>query len=162
VDKLVFRWNYSHDAVVGHLLKTRALVSDIRYNRLSDEANGTASYEINVPNAGTTMIVGNLIEQGPMSQNSAIIDYGSEPTGFNATQDLYVVNNTVVNDRGSGTFVQIAAMVTTPAVLTNNIFVGGGTVSTQASAVQRASYTGTIAMAMLAAPASYDYHLLAG
>jgi hypothetical protein len=162
VDKLVFQWNYSHDAVVGHLLKTRALVSDIRYNRLSDEA-GTASYEINVPNAGTTMIVGNLIEQGPNSENSAIIDYGSEPTGFNATQDLYVVNNTVVNDRtAGGTFVQVAAMVTTPAILTNNIFVGGGTVSTQASAVQTTNFTGTVAMAMLAAPATYDYHLVAG
>ena len=160
VDKLVFQGNWSHDAVVGHLLKTRALVSDIRYNRLSDEA-GTASYEINVPNAGTTMIVGNLIEQGPNTQNSAIIDYGSEPTGFNATQDLYVVNNTVVNDRAAGgTFVQVAAMVTTPAVLTNNIFVGGGTISSQASAVQTANYTGT--MAMLAAPAMFDYHLLAG
>ncbi|HEY2745974.1 MAG TPA: hypothetical protein VGL86_15165, partial [Polyangia bacterium] len=142
VDKLIFEWNYSHDAVVGHLLKTRALVSDIRYNRLSDEM-GSASYEINVPNAGTTMIVGNLIEQGPNTQNSAIIDYGSEPMGFNATQDLYVVNNTVVNDRDAGgTFVQIAAMVTTPAILTNNVFVGGGTVSTQASAVQTTNFTG--------------------
>jgi hypothetical protein len=161
VDKLVFRWNYSHHAVVGHLLKTRALVSDIRYNRFSDEADGTASYEINVPNAGTTMIVGNVIEQGPMTQNSAIIDYGSEPTGFNATSDLYVVNNTIVNDRAAGgTFVQVAAMVTTPAVLTNNIFVGGGTITTQASAVQTANYTGT--MPMFVAAASYDYHLVAG
>lgn len=160
VDKLVFRWNYSHHANVGHLLKSRALVSDIRYNRFSDEADGTASYEINVPNAGTTMIVGNLIEQGPMTMNPAIIDYGSEPTGFNPASDLYVVNNTVVNDRGSGTFVQIAAMVTTPAVLTNNIFVGGGTVTTQASAVQTANYTGT--MPMLASTATYDYHLLTG
>jgi hypothetical protein len=146
---------------VGHLLKTRALVSDIRYNRLSDEADGTSSYEINVPNAGTTMIVGNVIEQGPMTQNSAIIDYGSEPMGFNATQDLYIVNNTIVNDRAAGgTFVQVAAMVTTPAVLTNNIFVGGGTVTNQAGAVQMASYTG--AMPMFAAAASYDYHLVAG
>ena len=161
VDKLVFRWNYSHHAVVGHLLKTRALVSDIRYNRFSDEADGTSSYEINVPNAGTTMIVGNVIEQGPMTDNSAIIDYGSEPMGFNATQDLYVVNNTIVNDRAAGgTFVQIAAMVTTPAVLTNNIFVGGGTVTNQAAAVQTASYTGTTPM--FAAAAAYDYHLLAG
>ncbi|MCU1280093.1 MAG: hypothetical protein JWM53_3639 [bacterium] len=161
VDKLVFRWNYSHHAVVGHLLKTRALVSDIRYNRFSDEADGTASYEINVPNAGTTMIVGNVIEQGPMTQNGAIIDYGSEPTGFNATSDLYVVNNTIVNDRpAGGTFVQIAAMVTTPAVLTNNIFVGGGTITNQATAVQTANYSGTAPM--FAAVASYDYHLVAG
>jgi hypothetical protein len=161
VDKLVFRWNYSHHAVVGHLLKTRALVSDIRYNRFSDEADGTASYEINVPNAGTTMIVGNVIEQGPMTMNSAIIDYGSEPSGFNATTDLYVVNNTVVNDRAAGgTFVQIAAMVTTPAVLTNNIFVGGGTITTQASAVQTTNYSGTTPM--FVAPTSFDYHLVAG
>lgn len=161
VDKLVFRWNYSHHAKVGHLLKTRALVSDIRYNRLSDEADGTASYEINVPNAGTTMIVGNVIEQGPATQNPAIIDYGSEPMGFNAATDLYVVNNTIVNDRpAGGTFVQIAAMVTTPAVLTNNIFVGGGTITGQAAAVQTANYSG--ATPMFVAPASYDYHLLAG
>ncbi|MGZ3428823.1 MAG: hypothetical protein ACXVCV_19350 [Polyangia bacterium] len=161
VDKLIFRWNYSHDAVIGHLLKTRALVSDIRYNRFSDEAEGTASYEINVPNAGTTMIVGNLIEQGPMTMNGAIIDYGSEPSGFNATSDLYVVNNTIVNDRpAGGTFVQIAAMVSTPAVLTNNIFVGGGTITNQASAVQTASYSG--ATPMFVAAASYDYHLVAG
>ncbi|HWE27949.1 MAG TPA: right-handed parallel beta-helix repeat-containing protein [Polyangia bacterium] len=161
VDKLIFRWNYSHHANVGHLLKSRALVSDIRYNRLSDEADGTASYEINVPNAGTTVIVGNVIEQGPMTMNAAIIDYGSEPTGFNPTQDLYVVNNTIVNDRpAGGTFVQIAAMVTTPAVLTNNIFAGGGTVTTQASAVQTTNYAG--ASPMFAAPASYDYHLLPG
>ena len=72
-----------------------------------------------MPNAGTTMIVGNVIEQGPMTENSAIIDYGSEPTGFKPTSDLYVVNNTIVNNRAAGgTFVQIAAMVTTPAVLT--------------------------------------------
>jgi MYXO-CTERM domain-containing protein len=161
VDKLVFRWNYSHHAIVGHLLKTRALVSDIRYNRFSDEADGTASYEINVPNAGTTMIVGNVIEQGPMTMNSAIIDYGSEPMGFNATSDLYVVNNTIVNDRpAGGTFVQIAAMVTTPAVLTNNIFVGGGTITTQAGALQTTNYSGT--SPMFAAAASYDYHLVAG
>ncbi len=161
VDKLVFRWNYSHHANVGHLIKTRALVSDIRYNRFSDEANGTASYEINVPNAGTTMIVGNLIEQGPMTMNAAIIDYGSEPTGFNPTSDLYVVNNTIVNDRpAGGTFVQIAAMVTTPAVLTNNIFFGEGTVTTQSAAVQTANYTG--GTPMLASPSTYDYHLLPG
>lgn len=161
VDKLVFRGNYSHHANVGHLLKTRALVNDIRYNRLTDEADGTASYEINVPNAGTTYIVGNVIEQGPMTMNAAIIDYGSEASGFNPTSDLYVVNNTIVNDRAAGgTFVQIAAMVTTPAQLANNIFFGGGTVTTQASAVQTANYSG--ASPMFAAPASYDYHLLAG
>ena len=67
--------------------------------------------------------------------------------GFNATTDLYVVNNTIVNDRPAGaTFVQIAAMVTTPAVLINNIFAGGGTVTNQASALQTASYTGAMPM----------------
>jgi hypothetical protein len=161
VDKLVFRWNYSHHANVGHLLKTRALVSDIRYNRLTDEADGTASYEINVPSAGTTYIVGNVIEQGPMTMNSAIIDYGSEPATFNAMQDLYVVNNTIVNDRpGGGTFVQVGSTVLTSATLINNIFVGGGVVTTQGGAVEMANYNG--AMPMFANAAAYDYHLVAG
>ncbi len=161
VDQLVFRYNYSHHAKVGHLLKTRALTNRILYNRFSDEATGTASYEINVPNAGTTFVIGNVIEQGPMTQNPAIVDYGSEPTGFNPTSDLYLVNNTVINDRpAGGTFVQVSAMVTTPVTLTNNIFFGPGTVSNQASAVVTANYTG--ASPLFAAAATYDYHLLPG
>jgi len=54
--------------------------------------------------------------------------------------DLYVINNTFVNDESSrGTFVTIRN-ATTPAKLINNIFAGGGTVTAQATAIQKTNY----------------------
>jgi hypothetical protein len=60
---------YSHHANVGHLLKSRALINYILYNRLSDELTGTSSYELDLPSGGTSYVIGNVIEQGPNSQN---------------------------------------------------------------------------------------------
>lgn len=47
--------SYFHHARVGHLLKSRAAVNDIRYNRLTDEAGGHASYELEFANGGLPM-----------------------------------------------------------------------------------------------------------
>jgi hypothetical protein len=161
VDQLTFRYNFSHHAKVGHLLKSRALKNFVLYNRFSDEADGTSSYEVTMPNAGTSYVIGNVIEQGPMTQNSAIIDYGSEMMGFNPTSDLYVVNNSVVNDRpNGGTFVAIGQMVQSPATLVNNIFFGPGTITNQGNAVQANNYSG--ATPMFVDVANYDYHLKNG
>ena len=156
--KFTLQYSYSHSVTDGHLVKSRAVQNFILYNRLTGEA-GTDSYEINLPNAGTSYIIGNLIQQGPQSGNSAILDYGSEGA-TNAGKDLYVVNNTFVNDRGSGTFVSIAGGVTVPAVVKNNIFLGGGTLVSQSSAVLANNFSGQ--NPMLANRAGFDYHLLAG
>jgi hypothetical protein len=75
IAKFIFRPNYSHGAVVGHLLKSPAAENDIYYNRLSDESIGTASYEIDLPNGGKSVIIGNLIEKGPQAQHSALVSY---------------------------------------------------------------------------------------
>ena len=50
--------------------------------------------------------------------------------------------------------------MTTPAVLTNNIFFGGGTITNQASAVQANNESG--ATTCLVDAANFDYHLVAG
>ncbi|MEP7041965.1 MAG: right-handed parallel beta-helix repeat-containing protein [Dokdonella sp.] len=161
VDKLVFRYNWSHGAVVGHLLKTRALENQILYNRLTGESGGSESYEINLPSGGLSFVIGNLIEQPATTQNPAMLDYLSEPgSGQNADDRLFVVNNTFVNDRGSGTFLQIGASTTTPVVARNNIFFGGGTPTTQANAVLDHNYSGSDALFVDAA--DYDYRLLGG
>jgi len=161
VDMLVFRYNWSHDAVVGHLLKSRALENHILYNRLTGEAGGSESYEINLPSGGLSFVIGNLVEQPSTTQNGAMLDYLSEPgSGQNPDDRLFVVNNTFVNDRGSGTFVQIGAAAATPAVARNNIFYGGGTISTQAGIVDDHNYSGNDAL-FVDAP-NYDYRLLAG
>lgn len=140
---LIFRFNYSHDALVGHLLKTRAAVNYILYNRLSGQ-NGTDSYEINVPNGGTTYVIGNLIEQGPNSQNPAMLDYlseGIEPA--NAGNDLYVINNTFVNDKpNSGPFIQIGSQDESPALIQNNIFYGPGKIVNQSDAILKSNFSG--------------------
>jgi len=158
VDRLVFRYNWSHGAVVGHLLKSRAAENVIEYNRLTGEAGGSESYEINLPNGGLSFVIGNLIEQPATTQNGAMLDYLSEGFGANTDDRLFVVNNTFVNDRGSGTFLQIGAAAATPVVARNNIFHGGGTLSSQASAVLDHNYVGSDALFVDAA--HYDYRLL--
>jgi MYXO-CTERM domain-containing protein len=159
VAKLVFRFNYSHDVAEGHLLKTRADTSVIAYNRLTGEG-GTDSYEVDIPNGGIAYVIGNLIQQPKTTHNPNIIAFAEEGPHGNGTPDhLYVVNNTIVNDLGSGTFVLVDGKVSTPAVVQNNAFVGGGTVCSQASAMLVTNIAGD---AKLVDAATFDYHLAAG
>lgn len=101
---LTFRYNYSHDALAGHELKSRAYNNYILYNRFSDE-NGTASRSIDLPNGGFSILMGNVIVQDPESENSNIIGYGLEGL-TNPNSELYVVYNTIVNNKGTGSFFQ--------------------------------------------------------
>ena len=160
VDTLVFQYNWSHGAVVGHLLKTRALRNFVLYNRLTGETGGTESYEVSMPSGGTSFVIGNLIEQPSTTQNGAMLDYLSEPGTANPDDRLFVVNNSFVNDRGSGTFLQIGATTSTPVIATNNIFFGGGTLCTQASAVLSHNYSGS--NPMFVDVTNFDYRLLPG
>lgn len=141
---LTFRYNYSHDAVIGHDLKSRAMFNIIAYNRFSSTppgrtgstAAGKPSYEIDLPNAGTAYVIGNVIEQPAINDNSTLLAYGEEgPT--NPGQDLYVINNTFLNDHTSGMFVWVSGKVTTPALIQNNVFGGPGTLTSQSSALQK-------------------------
>ena len=159
IDRLIFRYNWSHGASIGHLLKSRARENYILYNRLTGETGGTESYEINLPNGGLSYVIGNLVEQPPTSDNGAMLDYLSEG-GANPDQRLFVINNTFVNNRGSGTFLQIAASTNMPAVVRNNIFYGGGVVTNQASAVLDQNLVATDPLFVNAA--QYDYRLLPG
>jgi hypothetical protein len=147
VKSLTFRYSYSHDANVGHNLKSRADTNMIAYSRFSSTppgetgstASGQPSYEIDLPNAGTSYIIGNVIEQPAANQNPAIVAYGEEGA-INAGSDLYVINNTILNNYGDGTFLFVSGKVPTPAVIQNNIFGGIGTLTSQASAIQKTNY----------------------
>jgi hypothetical protein len=147
-------------AVIGHNVKTRAKNNYILYNRILDEASGTASYEVDVPDCGRTYLIGNAIEQGPKSENATIVSYGAESA--TNVQDLYVVNNTIVNDRQEGgTFLQIRDG--TRALVLNNIFYGpgtpwaGGRVTESRNYVEAAMSNGP----GFADPRTFDYRLTA-
>jgi hypothetical protein len=147
VKSLTFRYSYSHDANVGHNLKSRADTNMIAYSRFSSTppgqtgstASGQPSYEIDLPNAGTSYIIGNIIEQPAANQNPNIVAYGEEGA-TNIGSDLYVINNTFLNDYGDGMFLFISGKVPTPALIQNNIFGGIGTLTSQASAIQKNNY----------------------
>jgi hypothetical protein len=164
VKSLTFRYNFSHDANAGHNLKSRAITNTIVYNRFSSTAPGQAgttaagapSYEIDLPNAGSAYIIGNVIEQPAANSNPNMLAYGEEGSS-NPGRDLYVVNNTFLNDYSSGgTYVLVGADVTTPVLLQNNIFAGIGVLTNQTNAIDRTNYRS-------AAPgfvnrAAYDLH----
>jgi hypothetical protein len=148
VRSLSFRYNYSHDANVGHNLKSRAQINTIAYNRFSSTppgqpnttASGQPSYEVDLPNAGTAYVIGNVIQQPSANQNPVMLAYGEEGAS-NPGQNLYVINNTFLNDDSSGgTFVKVGSGVTTPVLMQNNILAGIGAASTQAATVDRNNY----------------------
>ncbi|WP_245549166.1 hypothetical protein [Noviherbaspirillum massiliense] len=145
INSLTFRYNYSHDANVGHNLKSRAKVNMIAYSRFSSggpsnsTASGQPSYEIDLPSGGTSYVIGNVIQQPASNQNPTMLAYGEEETA-NPGKDLYVVNNTFLNDGASGTFVLVGGTVTTAALIQNNVFAGPGAVTNQSSAVKKTNY----------------------
>lgn len=140
VNSLTFRYNYSHDANVGHNLKSRAKVNTIVYNRFSSSGAGQPSYEIDLPNAGTSYVIGNVVQQPAYHQNGNLLTYGTEGAS-NPGHDLYVVNNTFINDYSSGgNFILVGSTVTQPVLIQNNIFAGTGTMTNQTLATLKNNY----------------------
>lgn len=156
VRNFTLRHSYSHRAKVGHNVKSRAVSNYILYNRLTDETPDPA-YSLDLPNGANAYVIGNLFHQHASTvNNSAILSYAAE----SAVQGkLYVINNTFVNYRAGGTFVQVRA---NSAVLKNNIFLGPGVaingthIASNNLIDQRADPNTSTD---LIKPSTYDYHL---
>lgn len=117
--------SYFHHANVGHLLKSRAAYNYIAYNRLTDEAGGFASYELEFPNGGLTYIIGNIIEQSNSAENSTLISYGAEKYIW-PKNNLYLSSNTLVNDLAyGGSFLHVYPGAWR-VVSANNFLIGWG------------------------------------
>jgi len=117
--------SYSHGAIVGHNVKTRANNNYILYNRIMDEGDGTSSYDIDIAQGGSTIIMGNLIEGGPHKSNHSIICYNEGSTNA-PPQNLYLINNTIVNDQTTGYFLFMPLSTNDTLTMLNNIIAGPG------------------------------------
>lgn len=115
--------SYVHDALGGHLVKSRALNTTVTNNRLFDNTAAT-SYEIDVPQSGNLTVSGNIIQQGTASANPNIIAYGEELVTQNPGTTIAVSGNTFVNDFVGGSPLAFWNQRTPLAVLTNNSFWG--------------------------------------
>ncbi|MFP5394027.1 MAG: hypothetical protein ACLGI6_21205, partial [Gammaproteobacteria bacterium] len=126
--------------------------------QVGSTASGQPSYEIDLPNAGTSYIIGNVIEQPAANQNPSMVAYGEEGAS-NPGHDLYVVNNTFLNDDTvRGTFVMVGSGVTKPVLMQNNLLSGTGTETNQVSAVKKSNFR-SIAPGFVNR-AAYDLHPL--
>ena len=126
VRTFTLRYSYSHEAKIGHLVKSRAQTNYILYNRLTDET-GSASYELDLPSGGRSYVIGNIIQQSPITDNKTIISYAEE-NAKDPIQELYLVNNTIVNDyAGGGVFIHVGGTPTTVRIV-NNLLVGSGAI----------------------------------
>lgn len=153
IKSFTLRGSYSHHARVGHNVKSRARTNFILYNRIMDETTGTASYAVDLPNGGISYLIGNQIQQGPLSENSGIVSFGAEKV-LSDVNEIYLVNNTIVNDMSNGLFLYVVPGAREVKVI-NNVFAGPGKLPTW----KTMSGNVHVDKAALKDASNYDYHL---
>ena len=124
IDRLEVTASHFHQAVVGHNIKSRARETIITYSRIEDGTSGNASYLVDTPNGGRVVLIGNILQQGPYAENGTLLAYNLEAEG-RAQGELFIINNTFVNDRHAGQFMKIANPLAHVHVQ-NTIFLGRG------------------------------------
>jgi hypothetical protein len=141
---------------VGHLVKSRARWNYVLNNRLIDGPHGSASYELEFPNGGVAYVVGNVIQQGPDTQNRALISFGAE--GYRWPENaLYLVHNTLVDQLpAAGRFVY-ARSGATRIEMVNNLLVGAGTLET--GGIGQFTNNPRVALTDVAAADKHDYRV---
>lgn len=86
-----------HGGHIGHLIKSRARQTTLRYNLIYDGAGGKASYEVDLPNGGDALLVGNIIGQSSETDNPVVIAYGAEGDAWPNSR-LRLAHNTLLSD----------------------------------------------------------------
>ncbi|MBS1903353.1 MAG: right-handed parallel beta-helix repeat-containing protein [Bacteroidetes bacterium] len=125
-DTFTLQYCYVHGAQVGHEVKSRAYVNFVLYNRITNE-DDSASRDIDLPNGGQAYVIGNMIEKGPNADNTNTLGFGLEGMKNPGPQNLYVVNNTFVNDLpAKGIYFILPSSGFDTLLVKNNIFAGTG------------------------------------
>ena len=86
-----------HAGHVGHLLKSRARRTTLTYNLLLDGAGGRASYEVDLPNGGEALLLGNVIGQSAHTENRVVVAYGAEGNAWPQSR-LRLAHNTLISE----------------------------------------------------------------
>jgi hypothetical protein len=129
IAEFTMQFCWSHGAREGHLVKSRAAVTRLLYSYF-DTGAGTASYEVNLPENGAALLVGNLIVQRPSSHNEAVLAAGEEAAAPRAETSLRLVHNTFVNlGPAHAVFLRIGRGGPRAPLLRNNLFLGPGAVA---------------------------------
>jgi hypothetical protein len=118
--------------LIGHDIKSRALVTQIENNQIYDGEGyaavgcraGSTSFAIDIPEGGSAVISGNRIFQGPATQNNKMVAYGEEGLSF-ANNGLSLSNNVFINSAPNATGIYDPKCV--PVQLTSNTFQGVAT-----------------------------------
>jgi len=124
IGKVLVQGSYFHHGHSFHLLKSRARESFVLYNRITDE-EGTASYELEFPNGGVAVVLGNIIQQGKRSENPTVVSYGVE--GYRWPRNAFVLAHNTIVDQWvlPGRILAIApAKPELRTVIVNNLLVG--------------------------------------
>lgn len=125
IARLMVTSSHFHHARVGHLLKSRAAESRILFNRLTDEIGGTASYELEFPSGGVAHVFGNIIQQGELTSNPAMVSFGAE--GYHwPRNELHLINNTLIDKRPRGGVFLAVNPGRRQLVAVNNLLLGAG------------------------------------
>lgn len=121
IGKFTIRSSYSHDAIVGHNIKSRAMETHILYNRIGGSNAGRESRAMDIPNGGLAFIIGNVIQQAPSTENSNLLGYALE-SSLHSQMEIFIINNTFVSDRSNGILIDLSPEAR--AEIINNIFAG--------------------------------------
>jgi len=157
IGHFVLRHSYSHGAIRGHLVKSRAKRSEILFNRLEDDQSGTASYELDLPEGGEALVLGNLIVQSAASENRAIVSYAAEDAK-RWDNRLTVAFNTFYSWGAGPLF--ISNRSDRPALIFNNAF--GGAVGLTAIGPATVRGNRLVGRSGFMDPGAGNYRLVAG
>lgn len=125
IGRLEVRGSYFHHGLVGHLLKSRARFSLVEYSRLTDESGGRASYEMDFPNGGVVVLIGNLVQQSATTENNRMISFGAEGLRYEQNA-LFLASNTLVDDLpAGGEFLTVWSPERVTVRTVNNLLIGG-------------------------------------
>ncbi len=124
IGSLLVRGCWLHHGTIGHLLKSRAALNRVLHNRLTDEPGGRSSYELEFPDGGVALVVGNVVQQSAATENPILVSFGAE--GYRGPRHaLVMVHNTLVDERGGGSrFLRVAPGATVELRALNNLLCG--------------------------------------